>query len=104
MNQAAEDYFARIPDGHAQAMQRPANPVIDRTLRRMIEKANNNGDCIINNGYGIFRPMPGDDVDAAELNTYLNKELHRARAILLKRLMMRQTYKGWCNAVFNIKE
>ena len=91
----AMDYFVRIPDGHKNAIQRPWNRVVDRCLRGMIEKANNNGDCIINVGNGIYRPIPGDPVDEKELNEYLNKELHRARAIQLKRLCMKKTFEGW---------
>ena len=90
----AMDYFVRIPDGHKNAIQRPWNRVVDRCLRKMIEKANNNGDCIINVGNGIYRPIPGDPVDEKELNEYLAKELHRARAIQLKRLCMKKTFEG----------
>ena len=68
----AEDYFYRIP-----------------------EDANKNGDCIINTGNGIFRPLPGDEIDEHELNKYLGAELRRARAILLKRLCMKKTFEGW---------
>lgn len=91
----AEDYFNRIPDGHKNAIQRPPDRNTDRVLRRMIEDANKNGDCIINTGNGIFRPVPGDTIDEKELNKYLGTELHRARAILLKRLCMKQTFEGW---------
>lgn len=94
----AMDYFSRIPDGHRNAIQRPWNRVVDRCLRGMIEKANNNGDCIINVGNGIYRPIPGDPVDEKELNEYLNKELHRARSIQLKRLCMKKTFEGWRNS------
>ena len=66
----AMDYFVRIPDGHKNAIQRPWNRVVDRCLRGMIEKANNNGDCIINVGNGIYRPIPGDPVDEKELDEY----------------------------------
>ena len=59
----AMDYFSRISDGHGNAIQRPWNRVVDRCLRKMIERANNNGDCIINVGNGIYRPIPGDPVD-----------------------------------------
>ncbi len=91
----AMSYFTRISDGHKNAIQRPWDRVVDRCLRTMIEKANNNGDCIINVGNGIYRPIPGDPVDEKELNEYLNKELHRARAIQLKRLCMKKTFEGW---------
>ena len=91
----ALEYFNRIPDGHRNAIQRPWNKLVDRSLRKMIERANNKGDCIINVGEGIYRPVPGDSVDEAELNHYLNRELHRARAIQLKRLTMKKTFEGW---------
>ena len=91
----AKEYFDRIPDGHKNAIQRPWNRSVDRSLRNMIEQANNNGDCIINVGEGIYRPIPGDPVDEKELNEYLNKELHRARSIQLKRLCMKKTFEGW---------
>ena len=94
----AREYFDRIPDGHKNAIQRPWNRIVDRSLRSMIEKANNNGDCIINVGNGIYRPIPGDPVDEKELNEYLGKELHRARAIQIKRLSMEQTFEGWRNS------
>ena len=94
----AQEYFDRIPDGHKNAIQRPWNRVVDRSLRKMIERANNNGDCIINVGNGIYRPIPGDPVDEKELNEYLGKELHRARAIQIKRLSMKQTFEGWRNS------
>lgn len=91
----AKEYFDRIPDGHANAIQRPWNRSVDRVLRSMIERANNNRDCIINVGNGIYRPRPGDPVDEKELNEYLNKELHRARAIQMKLLCMKKTFDGW---------
>lgn len=94
----AKEYFDRIPDGHENAIQRPWNRIVDRSLRKMIEKANNNGDCIINVGNGIYRPIPGDPVDEKELSEYLGKELHRARAIQIKRLTMKQTFEGWRNS------
>lgn len=39
--------------------------------------------------------LPGDPVDEKELDEYLAKELHRARAIQLKRLCMKKTFEGW---------
>lgn len=80
----AEDYFHRICDGHRNAIQRPADPSVDRIFRNMIEKANCNGDCIINVGKGVFRPIPSDPVDEAAFHEYIAKDLHRARAIQLK--------------------
>lgn len=94
----AESYFNRIGDGHKNAVMRPADGLVDRTLRKMIELANKNGDCIVNDGEGYFRPVPGDKVDELALNRYLNSELHRAREIQFKRLCMRQTYRSWCDS------
>lgn len=91
----AEDYFNRIPDGHRNAIQRPAEPSVDRVFRSMVEKANCNGDCIINVGKGVFRPIPGDPVDEAAFHEYIAKDLHRARAIQYKRLCMKQTFESW---------
>lgn len=84
----AEDYFHRICDGHRNAIQRPADPSVDRIFRNMVEKANCNGDCIINVGKGVFRPIPSDPVDEAAFHEYIAKDLHRARAIQLKRFSM----------------
>lgn len=52
-----------IPYGHEKPLQRPVNTYEDRALRRSIETANNNGDCIINVGAGYYRPVPGDRID-----------------------------------------
>lgn len=95
-----EEYFAKIPDGHEKSMARPCNPATDRRLRDMIAKANQNGDCIINNGNGIFRPVPGDPEDERQFAQYLRKELARARAILYKRMKMKEAFKGWKNGIF----
>lgn len=80
--------FNLIPDGHAEPLQRPSNSYTDRILRNMIEDANKKGDCIINVGHGIYRPVPGDPVDESEFNKYIKSELSRARKILFKRLCM----------------
>lgn len=93
--ETAESYFNRIPDGHRNAIQRPYNMNVDRIFRRMIEHANNNGDCIVNIGDGVFRPIPGDPVDEKAFHEYIGKELHRARAIQYKRLCMKQTFESW---------
>lgn len=85
----------KIPYGHDNAMQRPPDPLEDRKLRRAIEAANSKDDCIINVGHGYYRPIPGDPTDESELNEYLSKELHRARAIQSKRLAMRLTFERW---------
>ena len=84
-----------IPYGHANAVQRPANQIMDRILRGKIEKANRNDDCIINVGNGYYRPVPGDVTDESELNEYLSKELSRARNVLTKRKAMITTFERW---------
>lgn len=84
-----------IPWGSENAMQRPSNPFKDRWLRKRIEMANNNGDCIINVGNGYYRPIPGKPIDDKEYNEYSAKELSRARAILKKRLAMKMARERW---------
>ena len=93
----AEEYFNRISDGHKHAIKRPWDSNTDRCLRAMIEKANKNGDCIINVGDGIYRPIPGDPVDEKEYREYLAKDRSRAKEILLKVSCMEQTFEGWKN-------
>ena len=63
-----------IPYGHARPLLRPTKSYEDRALRKNIEDANRNGDCIINVGAGYYRPIPGDPVDEKELNEYLAQE------------------------------
>lgn len=84
-----------IPYGHREPLQRPADTYEDRVLRKNIETANNEGDCIINVGAGYYRPVPGDPVDEKELVEYTSKELHRARAVLKKRLSMKMAFERW---------
>lgn len=91
----AEQLFSRIPDGHENPLRRPSDDYTDRALRRMVEDANNKGDCIINVGRGYYRPLPNDPVDVKELHEYLNKDLSRARKVLKKRLAMRMTFEKW---------
>lgn len=84
-----------IPYGHKNPMSRPSDVIEDRKLRKKIEVANSNGDCIINVGNGYYRPVPGDPVDEKELDEYLAKELHRARVVQKKRLGMKLTFERW---------
>lgn len=90
----AQGFFDRIPDGHRNAIKRPADAYVDRLFRRMVETANKNGDCIINIGDGVFRPIPSDPVDEAAFHKYLAKELSRARSVQYKRLCMKQAYES----------
>lgn len=60
--------------------------------KKMVQYANQNGDCIINVGGGYFRPIPGKDDEDADY--YFARELHRAREILYKRKRMREAYEN----------
>lgn len=89
----AKIYFDRIPDGHDNPLKRPADRYTDRALRRMVEDANNKGDCIINVGGGYYRPQPNNEVDTKEFHEYMNTELSRARNINVKRVRMKEAFK-----------
>lgn len=52
----ARELFGKIGTGKEQAVGRPADPYLDRALRRLIEKANREGDCIISGKRGYYRP------------------------------------------------
>ena len=84
----AEQLFLRIPDGHENPLRRPSDSYTDRVLRRMVEDANNEGDCIINVGRGYYRPLPNDPVDVKEFHEYMNKEQHHIRSMQTKRFSM----------------
>ncbi len=85
----AERWFDKIGTGAAYALKRPKDPIVDRQLRRLIESANNNDDCIINVGFGYFRP--GDD-DSDDFETYLAAERSKIRSRLKTLSKMEQTY------------
>ena len=60
-------------------LHRPANPGIDRVLRRLIAERNAKGtDLIINVGCGYFRPSPDDKPAFLE---YYAKEKHRIKQL-----------------------
>ncbi len=83
----AQSLFEKIPDGSRHPL------VVDNSntfFRKLVADANKNGDCIININSGYYRPIPGED--DAEMNHYLARELHRARAILYKRKKMKEAY------------
>ena len=95
----AESYFSRIGDGHNNAISRPNinsphGRSVDRILRRLIEHANNNGDCIINVGNGIYRPIPGDITDDLEFKEYIMKDLSRKHAVEKKIYSMKFAYEA----------
>ena len=73
---------------------RPKKPGVDRTLRKLIEEANNNGDCIINNGTGYYRPNAGNEIDEYAFRLYKATELARARAITDKIKAMEKVFYG----------
>ena len=85
----AERLFDKIGTGSAYALRRPKDARVDRQLRRLIADANMNGDCIINDGSGYFRPGE-DDEDAFE--DYIMAERSRAREILRKTSRMQQVF------------
>ena len=91
----AEEYFNRIDAGHQNAIQRPPSPYVDRVLRKMVERANRTGDCIINIGNGYYRAVPCDEIDELEFKKYIACDLSRARKILSKRLAMIKTFERW---------
>lgn len=80
----AAPLFSRISDGHENPLRRPSDDYTDRALRRMVEDANNKGDCIINVGRGYYRPLPNDPVDVKEFHEYMNKEQHHIRSMQTK--------------------
>lgn len=97
--QAADAYFTRISDGHAHAISRPTLQTdfgqdVDRALRKMVETANENGDCIINVGRGYYRPIPGDAVDELEFKEYLMKDRSRVNSITLKIACMCEAFEN----------
>lgn len=87
----AEILFEQIGTGAAYALRRPKGRKLDRELRCLISEANKNGDCIINTGFGYFRPGPDDEED---LKHYLCSELRRAEVIEDKVQSMREAYYG----------
>ena len=96
----AQTIFDRITSGAGNAVGRPAvidknNSIIDRALRELVEKANRNGDCIINAGDGYFRPIPGSVVDEYYFHEYIVKEKSRVKELENKISTMDTTYDMW---------
>lgn len=92
----AQSIFNRIGDGHRNAVKRPWDLRVDRSLRKMIEFANHNGDCIIPriNGDGYYRPIPSDPIDALEYRQYMVKEHSKVRKMQLKEMCMGIAYEA----------
>ena len=96
----AQTIFDRITSGAGSAVGRPdvidkSNSTIDRALRELVEKANRNGDCIINAGDGYFRPIPGNALDEYYFHEYLGKERSRVKELKNKVSTMETTYEMW---------
>ena len=89
----AERLFNKIGFGKKSMVARPSRSYVDRQLRRLINNANKNGDCIINAGFGYYRPTPGIPEEEKELKEYLWAELTRGRDVLYKRLKMHDTFE-----------
>lgn len=96
VKERAQDIFNRIGEGHRNAVRRPWDMRVDRSLRALIERANHNGDCIIArpNGEGYYRPIPSDPIDATEFRSYMNQERSRAESLELKELSMKIAYES----------
>ena len=96
----AQTIFDRITSGAGNAVGRPAvidknNSTIDRALRELVEKANRNGDCIINAGDGYFRPIPGNTLDEYYFHEYIVKEKSRIKELNKQISTMETTYDMW---------
>ncbi len=92
----AREIFIRIGDGHRNAVKRPWDSRVDRSLRKMIEYANHNGDCIIPriNGEGYYRPIPSDPTDDLEYKQYKLKEHSKVRKMQEKEMCMSVAYEA----------
>lgn len=92
----AQSTFNRIGDGHRNAVKRPWDLRVDRSLRKMIEHANHNGDCIIPrmNGEGYYRPIPSNLTDALEYRQYMIKEHSKVCKMQEKEMCMRIAYEA----------
>lgn len=96
----AQTIFDRITSGAGNAVGRPAvidknNSTIDRALRELVEKANRNGDCIINAGDGYFRPIPWSTLDEYYFHEYIVKEKSRVKELDKKISTMENTFEAW---------
>ena len=74
-------------------MAMPSDDNIDRELRSLINKANKNGDCIINVGNGYYRPIPGNAIEEMELKEYIGRNDAKGIDIILKNICMREAFE-----------
>lgn len=91
----AQQLFEQIGIGKEHAVSRPPDAYTDRRLRKMIEVSNRNTDCIISGKYVYYRPDVNRPDEIYEANKVIAQELHRARAILQKRLGMQLALTEW---------
>ena len=75
-------------------IKRPRDPSVDIAFRELIAAANKNGDCIINDGAGYYRPRRGNDIDEHCYEQYKAKELARAKDIIDKIKAMDEAFYG----------
>ena len=71
-------------------IKRPKNPSVDRAFRQLIAEANMNGDCIINDGSGYFRPGEEDEI---VFEAYCAAERHKAWEILHRINRMEEVFE-----------
>ena len=74
----AEQLFSQIGDIKS-PVKRPVDRNEDRTLRKLIHKAQESGDVIINNGDGYFRVDTNDPDQVMLARHYLNKRKSHIR-------------------------
>lgn len=98
----AKKCFDAIGSGKKNAVSRPPNSRDDRRFRRMIEKANTNGDCIIPSEFGYYRPRTPEECREAEI--YFKKELHRIGVIAQKIRSMQRVIKGAISSTAETRE
>lgn len=88
----AKNWFNNIGYGKKNAVPRPPNARLDREFRRLIEKANTNGDCIIPSDAGYYRPETPEEFREAEI--YIRKERHRIKVMSEKITRMSRKLEG----------
>lgn len=98
--EVAITYFDRITFGHRNPVNRPERSCpfmerVDRHLRIMVENANHNGDCIVNPGFGYFRPIPHDEIDDFYYKSYKVTEHSKIEKMQFKEIAMDTTYNNW---------
>ena len=86
----AERLFDKIGTGAYYAVRRPKDAKVDRQLRRLIANACMNGDCIINDGSGYFRPGEEDEI---VFEAYCAAERHKAWEILHRINRMEEVFE-----------